>query len=470
MTTEEYKFAVVGNMPYANGGDPTWVKLWVDGQLIINWTTGMLRVPTWIWEVADGYLELRAGEKYDVVLQCGFNGTASAVHLCWDTPSRDQRHIQQMYLYPTNTSGALYGGGVQAYWKCDDGSGTTAADASGNNNTATLSNATWTANGVVHGALQFNGTNSVVTCPLLVSATAYTTALWFNTLTANGGLFSVTDNGSGHDRDLYLSNGNLYATVSNGSMETIGTTGTNYADGCWHHLVHVLGGPDGEQRLYVDGALVAIGTVCASTFTTQTGIKLGYSAQAGTPYFTGSIDQVHIYNCALNARAVLDTLYRQEVGLIAYLPCDENSGLFAQSVVGAGIYGTLTGNSAWASGKYGSGIAFNSGGVFTPASMPVEQEVRLPDTNYTLSCWFNTTSANGRLLRAHRFSGYNNMWEDNILALSNGNLTASIAGDNGLAPSTSTMTATGTRSSPPSEARRAPGSCMSMASCRQPAR
>ena len=176
---------------------------------------------------------------------------------------------------------------------------------------------------------------------------------------------------------------------------------------------------------------MAIGTVCASTFTTQTGIKLGYSAQAGTPYFTGSIDQVHIYNCALNARAVLDTLYRQEVGLIAYLPCDENSGLFAQSVVGAGIYGTLTGNSTWASGKYGSGIAFNSGGVITPAACRSSRRCacRIPTIRWPAG---STPQRNGRLLRAHRFSSYNNIWEDNILALSNGNLTATIAGDNGL--------------------------------------
>src|SRR5690349_16688012 len=54
---------------------------------------------------------------------------------------------------------------VVGYWKLDDGTGTVAADSSGQGNNGTLVNGpTWTA-GKVGGALQFDGVNDVVDVP-----------------------------------------------------------------------------------------------------------------------------------------------------------------------------------------------------------------------------------------------------------------------------------------------------------------
>ena len=52
-----------------------------------------------------------------------------------------------------------------AAWGFDAGSGTTAADQSGNNNTGTLSNATWSTTGKYGNALSFNGSNAYVSVP-----------------------------------------------------------------------------------------------------------------------------------------------------------------------------------------------------------------------------------------------------------------------------------------------------------------
>ena len=52
-----------------------------------------------------------------------------------------------------------------AWWRFDDGSGTTAMDSTGNGNDGTLTGgATWT-DGPILGALDFSGTNSRVTAP-----------------------------------------------------------------------------------------------------------------------------------------------------------------------------------------------------------------------------------------------------------------------------------------------------------------
>ena len=55
--------------------------------------------------------------------------------------------------------------GLIAAYGFDEGSGTTAADSSGNGNTGTLANATWTAAGKFGSALNFNGTNAWVSVP-----------------------------------------------------------------------------------------------------------------------------------------------------------------------------------------------------------------------------------------------------------------------------------------------------------------
>ncbi len=68
-----------------------------------------------------------------------------------------------------------------AWWKFDDGSGTAAADSSGNGYTGTINNATWTT-GIYGDALQFNGTDSSVTASSILRGTEnFTLGAWVNT-------------------------------------------------------------------------------------------------------------------------------------------------------------------------------------------------------------------------------------------------------------------------------------------------
>src|SRR5271168_792732 len=53
--------------------------------------------------------------------------------------------------------------GLVAAFSFNEGSGTTVNDSSGNGNTGTISNATWTTAGKYGGALSFNGKTSRVT-------------------------------------------------------------------------------------------------------------------------------------------------------------------------------------------------------------------------------------------------------------------------------------------------------------------
>ena len=68
-----------------------------------------------------------------------------------------------------------------ASYSFEEGTGTAAGDASGNNNNGTLANATWTTSGKFGKALTFNGTSSVVNVPDAASlrlTTAMTLEAW----------------------------------------------------------------------------------------------------------------------------------------------------------------------------------------------------------------------------------------------------------------------------------------------------
>jgi len=170
----------------------------------------------------------------------------------------------------------------------------------------------------------FNGTSDYIDLPLDVSETAYTLALRFKTTNANAGIFQVVDGlrgASGHDRHLFLSGGNLKARVYNDEVITASGT-NNYADNQWHHVVHVYGGTVGGQKLYVDGVLKATGTLNHSDFTWQTGVNIGYSNDATSPYFSGNIEGVAIWSRALTEAEIQQV--RNASPLIPYTTATPN--------------------------------------------------------------------------------------------------------------------------------------------------
>ena len=190
----------------------------------------------------------------------------------------------------------------QAYWKFDETSGTSADDSSGNSYTAVVvGGCAWTP-GLFGNGLNFNGSTGYVLSWIDIPETEYSVSLWFKTTSPNGGLFAAVDGtlgDNGHDRHIYLNNGNI--TVRVWDTEIISTTGLNLADGQWHHVVHTIGGSIGGQRIYVDGVLRASGVKTASQFDWQSEILIGFSNDASPNYFNGTIDDVRIYDSTLTA-------------------------------------------------------------------------------------------------------------------------------------------------------------------------
>jgi hypothetical protein len=63
---------------------------------------------------------------------------------------------------------------------------------------------------------------------------------------------------------------------------------------------------------------------------------------------------------------------------------------------------------------------------------PIDEELRLPDSNYTVAFWFRTTNQNARLCEAKRYSSYNNRWSDHVVSIEGGKIRFSLQGDKSL--------------------------------------
>ena len=199
--------------------------------------------------------------------------------------------------------------GLMGFWPFENGSGTTADDLSGNGNAGTLANGpTWTT-GQVGGALTLDGIDDAVTytaAPELDDFSEITLSAWVNH-SATTGWRSIIDkrDGAFDGYDLYISSsGRLFMRVNNQTLQ--GTTVV--ADGTWHHVVGVY---DGNQMLlYVDGVLDASATVGSLTIDTWRTLRLGENWELGNSFFAGTMDEVRIYDRALDAGEVAELTTR----------------------------------------------------------------------------------------------------------------------------------------------------------------
>jgi hypothetical protein len=217
--------------------------------------------------------------------------------------------------------------------------------------------------------LSLNGSSQYVSVMLDEPDTEITHELWFKTTNGNGGLFSADDPGTGgNDRHIYLSGGNIWTRVYD--SEILHTSGTNYADGQWHHVAHVIGASVGGEKVYVDGNLVVSGTKNGSDFTWQTRILIGYSVDGGL--FQGEIDEVRVWNVARTQQQIRENMHLRlngnETGLLGYWRFDEGTGTTAFDATANANNGTLEDDIPWVlstvplgAGSSSSAASFTSG-------------------------------------------------------------------------------------------------------------
>ncbi len=219
-----------------------------------------------------------------------------------------------------------------AHWAFDEGTGTAAADSSGNGHTGRLNgNAAWTAEGKIGGALRFDGANSWVEIPNdsgveNVQEESYTLALWFkpdgvppgqgDQNTASYGLLEKQGwhLGLAYNAERKFQADHWLDVQANAGT---GTWDDAYPPGAFYHVAAVIDRPAGAIRIFVNGQLKNENRWRAGAPAleyNQNPWRIGMANPGAANYAwpaKGVIDDVRIYARALSAedlRALADMI------------------------------------------------------------------------------------------------------------------------------------------------------------------
>lgn len=295
---------------------------------------------------------------------------------------------------------ASYSSGLLAWWQMGEGAGTTITDRSGNGRTGTFhGNTAWGA-GKTGNAVAFDGSDGCYTTHgnvLGFSGTnSQTISLWINPTSTSAG----TIIGRYFNYRLLFSSTQLQYIQYQGSLwqdTNIWYTSASYVGaGTWKHVAMTYDGSGSSGvKMYVNGVSMPVMNSSYHSGWADDGndFKIG-ARDMHYDCFTGSIQDVRIYNRALSAAeiATLSAAVPDGAidGLVGWWPMEEKTGTEAADRAGINI-GTLYGSPTWISGKIGGGLTFGSGKY-----VDVGSSATLNPTDITVLVWIKPSGTTGQ--------------------------------------------------------------------------
>lgn len=306
-----------------------------------------------------------------------------------------------------------------AYWKFDEGAGTTAGDAV-TGKTGTLTNGpTWQTQEqcVINNCIQFDGTNDYFDTGKDYSwstSEPFSFSFWIRPTGATGNqtVFGkgLTDSYEYSFKIVNLAPSFTYWNTS-GSGELQLTSSVNFTLNKWHHVIITY--DSSTAYMYIDGVQVATDTVVGNTLHDRTNnltIGRGYYNSGAGASFPGFIDEFKIYNSArsgneaqqefaqgyqgASGKAIFGATDQAFInnGLVGYWKMDESTWVGNNAVLDSSgnlFSGTAVGNAGiTAPGKFGNGGTFDGNGDYiTTGSDPT-----LNPDNMTVSAWVKPSS------------------------------------------------------------------------------
>ena len=287
-------------------------------------------------------------------------------------------------------------GAPDAWWTFDETDGMIAADSMGDANGLLVNGPVWS-EGRVDGGLLCDGVDDYVQIPDYqgVTGTSSRTCMaWIKTDTTGAILSWGSRTPTDGDYWYLLINhssvgepGALCVSVMGGSVA--GTT--DLRDGQWHHIAVVLfddGTPDAsELLLYVDGQPEALSYLVSHEIKTaaDSDVYIGSRLGETSNLFTGVIDNVRIYNVALNQKELIDILESDIADQDAWWAFDETEGVIAADSVGE-ANGLLVTSPVWTQGIIDGALFLDS-----------DDYVQIPDyqgvtgtSSRTCTAWIKT--------------------------------------------------------------------------------
>ncbi len=269
--------------------------------------------------------------------------------------------------------GSRLDSGLAGYWRMDDGSGTSATDASTNGNTGTLTNGpTWTT-GQMGSAVSFDGTDdniSIGNISMYDGRDDFAITAWINLNSTSGFqcIFCKDQSGDSASQFRFSIGENGTGKLGYGdSSHSLGGNST-LSTSTWYHAVITRSSGAG-YTFYLNGIFDGNTAPGSPPNTNSRSAYIGAreSNLGGlTSYFNGKIDEVRFYHRSLSADEVAE-LYRLttptgiDTGLKGYWSFNgkDISGTTAYDRSGAGNNGTLTNGPAVTPGKIGQALEFD---------------------------------------------------------------------------------------------------------------
>jgi len=331
-----------------------------------------------------------------------------------------------------------YDYGLVGHWKFDEGSGSSAVDSSGNNNTGSLINGPIWTNGKIDGALSFDGVDDAVQIGTSnISVSGGTIAFWAyaeNFSSAHHFFFSHMTQPWSNRIQLYTDNTEGYLDLGLGDSHTRHTNIQDLNTNIWYHITLTWDGAN--YVVYVDGAGKASGTYTGlSILETYADIgNNGYSSDR-TEAFKGIIDEVRIYNRALSATEILE-LYGEVPPADTNAPVISNINYSNISSSGATITWDTDENST-SQVEYGVDTTYGSA-TNVDTSLVTSHSVALTGLSSSTTYHFRVKSADA--------SGNESISQDNTFttaAVITYSITASASGSGTISPSGTTQVVEG---------------------------
>ena len=194
----------------------------------------------------------------------------------------------------------------QAYYAFDEGGGTIATDLIDANH-GTIFGATGTTTAKWGWAFAFDGNDYVTRAnpsSALKPASQVTISAWINPTALDSSGSEVVSMGDSYALRVKTDGSILFFYFDGTTWRPVTTTGVDVRVGEWHHIVGQK--TSSALQIYVDGVLRgSVNNTGTITYNKGPDFFIGKHGNGGTTYdFTGSIDDVRVYNRALNAQEV----------------------------------------------------------------------------------------------------------------------------------------------------------------------
>jgi hypothetical protein len=340
--------------------------------------------------------------------------TGNAGDMIYNQASHVPQYCNGLYWIVAALTGDVTSGLV-GYWKFDEGTGTSAADSTGNGNTGTLTNSPTWQTGQYGNAVNFDGSNDYVSVPDpgagsvfdFANGTSITVAAWVNltSLPQDAIVLSKGATGGADNANYQMeiaTNNHLYLSFTSGGVwQTAQSTATVPVSG-WHHYVVSQTFGSASLQMYIDGAVIASDSGDTSA-PDVTNVALWFGADneatagATDNELNGKIDEARVYNRVLSA-AEVSRLYNYQVptftdvtsGRVGWWKLDDASGGSASDSSGSGNTGTLTNGPTWTTGRINGAVNFDGGNdrIDLGSNLSILQNV----SQASLTAWVNANS------------------------------------------------------------------------------